>query len=58
MTHLELLAQFYLAYKSDDWEYAKRLQIAYPDVAAEVFDMVLQAETEQEFMDLVSDIAK
>ena len=58
MTHLELLAQFYLAYKNNDWEYAQRLQIAYPDVAAEVFDMVQRSDSEQEFMDLVSDLTK
>ena len=58
MTHLELLAEFYQAYKADDWDYARSLQDTYPEVAAEVFGLVLRADSEQEFNDLVEDLTK
>jgi len=58
MTHLELLAAFYQAYKSNDWEYARSLQTEYPDIAAEVFDMVLRSESEAEFNELVENLTK
>ena len=58
MTHLELLAAFYQAYKANDWDYARTLQDQYPEVAAEVFDMVIQSENEQEFNELVEDLTK
>jgi hypothetical protein len=58
MTHLELLAEFYQAYKADDWDYAVSLQDAYPEVAAEVFGLVLRADNEQEFNDLVENLTK
>ncbi len=58
MTHLELLAEFYQAYKADDWDYARSLQDTYPEVAAEVFGLVLRADSEQEFNDLVENLTK
>lgn len=58
MTHLELLAQLYLAFKSDDWEYAQELQQEYPELAAEVYGLVLRAESEIEFNKLVDDLTK
>lgn len=58
MTHLELLAEFYQAYKANDWDYARSLQDEYPEVAAEVFGLLLRADSEQEFNDLVEDLTK
>jgi hypothetical protein len=58
MTHLDLLAQLYLAFKSDDWDYAQQLQREYPELAAEVYGMVLRAESEIEFNKLVDDLTK
>jgi len=53
-----LLAEFYQAYKADDWDYARSLQDTYPEVAAEVFGLVLRADSEQEFNDLVENLTK
>ena len=58
MTHLELLAAFYQAYKADDWDYARSLQDEYPEVAAEVFGLILRADSEEEFNKLVEDLTK
>ena len=58
MTHLELLAEFYQAYKANDFEYGRQLQDEHPEMAAEVFGLVLRAENEQEFNDLVEDLTK
>ena len=58
MTHLELLAEFYQAYKANDFEYGRQLQDEYPEMAAEVFGLVLRADNEQEFNDLVEDLTK
>ena len=58
MTHLELLAQLYQAFKSDDWDYAQELQLQHPEVAAEVYGMVLRAESEIEFNKLVENLTK
>jgi hypothetical protein len=58
MTHLELLAEFYKAYKANDWDYGIQLQDEYPEIAAEVFGLILRAESEQEFNELVEDLTK
>ena len=58
MTHLELLAEFYQAYKANDWELGRALQDAHPEVAAEVFGLVLRSENEQEFNELVENLTK
>ena len=58
MTHLELLAQLYLAFKSDDWDYAQELQRQHPELSAELYGMVLRAESEREFNKLVEDLTK
>ena len=58
MTHLELLAAFYQAYKANDWELARALQDEYPEVAAEVFGLVLRADSEEEFNKLVEELTK
>ena len=58
MTHLELLAEFYKAYKANDWELGRALQDEYPEVAAEVFGLVLRADSEQEFNELVETLTK
>lgn len=58
MTHLELLAEFYQAYKANDWDYGRQLQDEYPEVAAEVFGLILRADSEQEFNELVEDLTK
>ena len=58
MTHLELLAEFYQAYKADDLELGRQLQDEYPEIAAEVFGLILRSESEQEFNELVENLTK
>jgi hypothetical protein len=58
MTHLELLAAFYQAFKTDDTEYAMILQTKYPELCAEIYGMVLRTETAAEFNDLVKTLTK
>jgi t-SNARE complex subunit (syntaxin) len=48
MDHITLLSELYKAYRENDWEYAKQLQIAYPDMAEETMRILINAENSQD----------
>ena len=58
MTHLELLTHFYQAFKTGDDEYAVILQSKFPELCAEIYDLILRSETEAEFNELVKTLTK
>ena len=58
MTHLELLAHFYQAFKTNDVEYAELLQRKFPVECEQILELVLATETASEFKDLVSTLTK
>lgn len=58
MTHLELLTHFYQAYKTDDVEYAEILKAKFPELCAEIYELVLETETAAEFNDLLKTLTK
>jgi hypothetical protein len=58
MTHLELLTHFYQAFKTDDTEYAHILQAKFPELCAEIYELILQTETAEEFNELVKTLTK
>ena len=58
MTHLELLTHFYQAFKTDDEEYAKILQAKFPEECAEIYELILETETAEEFNDLLKTLTK
>jgi len=58
MTHQELLAELYQAYKNEDMEYALILRDEYQEVFNEVAGLIIRAETQQEFNELLEDLTK
>ena len=58
MDHITLLSQLYLAYKNEDAELAYSLREAYPEVFAEVADLVIRADTQEKFQELLEDLNK
>jgi len=58
MDQITLLSQLYLAYKSEDAELAFNLKEAYPEVFAEVAEMIIQADTQEKFQELLEDLHK
>ena len=58
MDHIGLLAELYQAYKTENMEYALVLKEEYPEVFAEVADLVIRADTKDEFDKLLEDMTK
>ena len=58
MTHQELLAHFYQAYKSSDEEYAQILQSKFPVECQELLAIIEQADTEDKFSSLMKSVTK
>ena len=58
MDHITLLSQLYMAYKTEDAELAFTLRDEYPEVFAEVADMVVRADTHEKFQELLEDLYK
>lgn len=58
MDHITLLSQLYMAYKTEDAELVFALRDQYPEVFAEVADMVARSETKADFDKLVEDLTK
>ena len=58
MDHLTLVSQLYQAYKNEDMEYALILRDEHPEVFNEVADLIIRAETQQEFNELLEDLTK
>lgn len=58
MTHQELLAQYYQAYKNDDWEYARILQDKFPDLSQGILSLLELAKSAEEFNKLLEDETK
>jgi hypothetical protein len=58
MDHVALLAELYQAYKTENMEYALVLRDEYPEVFAEVADLVVRADTKDDFDKLLEDLTK
>jgi len=58
MDHITLLSQLYLAYKNEDAELAFALRDEYPEIFAEVADLVVRADTQEKFQELLEDLHK
>lgn len=58
MDHLTLVSQLYQAYKNEDMEYALILRDEHPEVFNEVAGLIIRAETQQEFNELLEDLTK
>ena len=58
MTHQELLAHFYQAYKTNDDEYAVILQSKFPVECELLLSIIEQADTEEKFNNLMISVTK
>lgn len=58
MDHITILAELYQAYKDENLEYAFTLRDAYPEIFAELLEMVREAENKAEFDLLLEDKTK
>ena len=58
MTHQELLAHFYQAFKNNDDEYAQILQDKFPVECEMLLSVIEQADTEEKFNNLMMSVTK
>lgn len=58
MDHLTLVSELYQAYKNEDVEYALILKDEHPELFDEVAGLIVRADTQEKFQELLEDLTK